>query len=269
MRPRRPHRDGPSKGPRHRPEGTSNRFARPARPSAPTRLAPNRQGLEAMMRQCRIVLTGEQYDQLWAFHSFLRKRNHDGDLTRLHGFETIVLKHYVDCMMVGDLVHLPSPLVDVGSGAGFPGIPLKIRYPKLDIILAEPRPRRVEFLNDAIQLLGLKKARVFDHKVTSQSFKTPVKAVVTRALETMDKTVLRTSGALEPGGKLILLKGPGVEEEIEVFRRRFDDKYRIVENIPYRLPLIGHDRRIIVIEAPRDAAPITTPVEDFPGEDAS
>lgn len=219
------------------------------------------------MRRCRIVLNAEQYDRLWAFHSFLRKRNHDGDLTRLHGFETIVLKHYVDCMIVGDLVHLPSPLVDVGSGAGFPGIPLKIRYPKLDIILAEPRPRRVEFLNDTIALLGLEKARVFEHKVTSQSFRVPVKGVVTRALETMDKTVLRTSGALQPGGRLILLKGPGVEEEIEAFRRRFDDRYRIVENISYRLPLLGHDRRVVVVEAPRDAVPLTAPVEDSTGDD--
>jgi 16S rRNA (guanine527-N7)-methyltransferase len=220
------------------------------------------------MQRCRIALRPEQYDELWAFHSLLRKRNHDGDLTRLHGFETIVLKHYVDCMIVGDLVRLPSPLVDVGSGAGFPGIPLKIRYPSLDIILAEPRPRRVQFLNDAIQLLGLKKAQVFEHKVTSQSFRIPVNGVVTRALETMDKTVLRTSGALRPGGRLVLLKGPGVEEEIEVFRRRFDDRYRIVENIPYRLPLLNHDRRIVVVEAPRDAAPIAAPVEDSPGEDA-
>jgi 16S rRNA (guanine527-N7)-methyltransferase len=238
------------------------------RQSAPHRLPPNREGLEALMRRCNIALRPEQYDALWTFHSFLRKRNHDGDLTRLHGFETIVLKHYVDCMIVGDFVRLPSPLVDVGSGAGFPGIPLKIRYPSLDIILAEPRPRRVQFLHDAIALLGLEKARVFDHKVTSQSFRLPVRGVVTRALETMDKTVLRTSGALEPGGRLIFLKGPGVEEEIELFRRRFDDRYRIVENIPYRLPLLGHERRIVVVEAPRDAAPLDGPVEDLPGRDA-
>jgi 16S rRNA (guanine527-N7)-methyltransferase len=77
----------------------------------------------------------------------------------------MVVKHYVDSMIVADLCEIPSPLVDVGTGAGLPGIPLKIRLPKLKLVLAEPRPKRVEFLHEAVSELRLEGVGVFPHKV--------------------------------------------------------------------------------------------------------
>jgi 16S rRNA (guanine527-N7)-methyltransferase len=195
-----------------------------------------------------IQLNREQLDQLWRYHNLIRKRNQDRELTRIIEFEAMVIKHYVDCMIVGKFFTLPSPVVDIGSGAGFPGIPLKIRYPHLRMILAEPRPKRVEFLNEAIRELGLSHTEVFEHKVVSRSFTTPVAAAVTRAVEPIEKTILRTSACLGKGGLLVFLKGPAVDPEIGQALSRFTGKIRLVTDQHYRLPHTPHERRLVVLE---------------------
>ncbi len=209
--------------------------------------------MDALLRKSGIRLAEAPLKQLWRYHNLLRLRNVGNELTRLIGFETIVVKHYVDCLIVGNFVRLPSPIVDVGTGPGFPGIPLKIRYPHLKMILAEPRPKRVEFLHEVIRELGLKDIEVFEHRVVSQSLTTPVQAVITRAVETIDKTLLRTSASLVQGGQLIFMKGPNVDDEIREVRRRFGKAYELKLDQHYTLPFSTHHRRLVVYE--RTTAP--------------
>ncbi|NBW99575.1 16S rRNA (guanine(527)-N(7))-methyltransferase RsmG, partial [bacterium] len=136
------------------------------------RITPSQVNMDHMLREAQIKLNPTQLDQLWKYHQLIRKRNEDRELTRIVGFEPMVIKHYIDCMIVAQFWKLPSPLVDVGSGAGFPGIPLKILKPEIHMILAEPRPKRIEFLFEVIEELGLKHIEVFEHKVVSRSFTT-------------------------------------------------------------------------------------------------
>ncbi|MBM4304233.1 MAG: 16S rRNA (guanine(527)-N(7))-methyltransferase RsmG [Deltaproteobacteria bacterium] len=216
------------------------------------RLPPTLNSMIELLRRSEIKLNKEQIHQLWSYHNLLRARNTDQELTRIIGFEPIIIKHYVDCMIVGKFLAIPSPIVDVGTGAGFPGIPLKIRYPHLKITLAEPRPKRIAFLKEVIHTLKLKNVDVFEHKVVSRSFKTPMKAVITRAVETIDKTMLRTSGCLEVGGKLIFLKGPAVDPEISEVRKRFGQYFRLTLDKRYELPHTGHSRRLVIYEKLKD-----------------
>lgn len=167
----------------------------------------------------------------------------------------MVIKHYVDCMIIGKFLSLPSPLLDIGTGAGFPGIPLKIRYPHLKMILAEPRPKRIHFLKEAIRETGLQKVEVFEHKVVSASFHQPVRAVITRAVEVIEKTALRTSACLDKGGLLIFMKGPAVEPEITAMLDRFGDKYRLAADEEYTLPHTHHERRLVVFERTAEREP--------------
>jgi 16S rRNA (guanine527-N7)-methyltransferase len=195
-----------------------------------------------------IKLERAALDHLYRFHELLRAANHDRDLTRIVGFENMVVKHYVDSMIVGQFVDLPSPLVDIGTGAGFPGIPLKIRYPKLSIFLAEPRPRRVAFLESVKKSLELRDVTVFPHRVVSKSFTAPVAGVITRALEPIEKTILRTSGCADVGTRYIFLKGPAVEPEVREAERRFAGELRLLEVRRYFLPGTPHERRLVVFE---------------------
>jgi 16S rRNA (guanine(527)-N(7))-methyltransferase RsmG len=211
--------------------------------------------MQALLERSSIRLNRGQLEQLWRFDQLLRQRNGDRDLTRLIEFESVVVKHYVDSMYVGLLTELPSPLCDVGTGAGFPGIPLKIRYPHLQLVLAEQRPRRVAFLNEAISSLRLAHVDTFKQRVVSRSLTSPMRGVITRALEPIQKTLLRTSGCTRKGSRIIFMKGPNVDAELESARHEFRDEYRLIMDRAYSLPNTPHARRLIVLERLREPEP--------------
>jgi 16S rRNA (guanine(527)-N(7))-methyltransferase RsmG len=211
--------------------------------------------MRQLLEAAGLRLNSGQLDQLWRFDQLLRRRNQDRDLTRLIEFESVVIKHYVDSLYVGKLVELPSPLCDIGTGAGFPGIPLKIRYPHLQLVLAEQRPRRVAFLNEAITTLELARVETFKQRVVSRSFTTPMRAVITRAVEPIGKTLLRSSGCTRAGSRLIFMKGPGVDAELAEAQREFGTDYRLELDRAYTLPNTPHARRLIVFERLRDPEP--------------
>ena len=231
-------------------------------PNMMRRKAPNptMNDMAELLRRSKVTIGPMQMEQLWRYHNLIRKRNTDNELTRLKGFEAMVIKHYADSMIIGNFMALPSPLVDIGTGAGLPGVPLKIRYPNIKLILAEPRPKRVLFLNEVIKELRLTQTHVFDHKVVSASFTKPVNGVITRAVEPIEKTILRTTASLQQNGFLIFLKGPAVEPEIEQALRRFNGRYRLHLDKAYTIPETPHERRLVVFQR-LDAPTITAPGE--------
>jgi len=159
----------------------------------------------------------------------------------------MVLKLYLDSVLPCRIIELPSPLMDLGSGAGMPGIPLKIADPQIEIILAESRGNRVEFLGTALRELGLKKIQILGHSV-SASTEVPVNGVITRALETIRKTLERVAGSLAKGGLAIFMKGPGCEEETKEALDRFSRRFRLIGDHHYRIPNSPYERRLVVFE---------------------
>ncbi len=177
----------------------------------------------------------------------LRQYNQELNLTRIHNFEGMVRKLYLDSILPCRIIELPSPLMDLGSGAGMPGIPLKIANPQIEIILAENRGNRVEFLGTTLRELGLEKIRVFGHSV-SASIELPVNGIITRAVETIRKTLERIAGSLAKGGLAIFMKGPECEEEIEEALDRFGCRFRLIGDHHYRIPDSPYERRLVVFE---------------------
>jgi len=116
---------------------------------------PDAAQLSKILRASGISLPPAQTGQLWKYHQLLRQYNEELNLTRIHNFQSMVRKLYIDSIMPGRIIELPSPLIDLGSGAGMPGIPLKIANPKIEIILAESRRTRVQFLETVLGQLGL------------------------------------------------------------------------------------------------------------------
>src|SRR6185312_8120802 len=123
-------------------------------------MTPGRASLEAILRGCGVSLSPAQLDQLWAYHRMLRGANAELNLTRIHNFENMVLKHHVDSLLVLRFEELSSPVIDMGSGPGLPGVPLKIARPGVEMILAEPRGARAEFLREVVARLGLENVEV-------------------------------------------------------------------------------------------------------------
>jgi 16S rRNA (guanine527-N7)-methyltransferase len=194
----------------------------------------------------------EQRRQLVTFYQLLMTHQLTDNVTRLVKFRDIGIKHFIDSLMVARLTTLMFPLLDVGTGPGFPGIPLKIQFPTEKIILAEGVRRRVEFLKAVREEMQLKELDVVGRNI-DHTFELPVRGVITRALEDVSETLRNVSQSLEVGGQVYLMKGPNVGPEIEKAAREWGEYYELAEDHKYDLPETPHQRRLVIyrkIKAP-------------------
>lgn len=203
--------------------------------------------MKTIFSDCGFEIDDLQINLFWQFYLRLKDRNREINITRIHRFDDTVVRHFIDCIIVGKYTKIPSPLLDIGSGGGFPGIPLKIVNPDVEIILGEGRKLRVEFLEEVRKCLRLPKLYIYGHQV-HPSFTDPINGAITRAVEIIPKTLARVSGGLNKGGRVILMKGPNVDPEIEQAQKTFPKDYKLIEDHSFNLPGIGHKRRIIVYE---------------------
>ena len=227
-------------------------------------MTPGLASLASLLEGCGISLDRHQLDQLWSYHRLLRSANADLNMTRIHNFENMVLKHYVDSLLVLKYVDLPSPLVDMGSGPGLPGIPLKIARPEVSMILAEPRGARAQFLEDVRDRIGLSDLDVFAGKVNSK-FPRQVEGVITRAVASIPETLTRVATCIATGGKMIFMKGPDCDDEIVEARSSHADSFRLVDDHHYQIPGTPHDRRIVVYERLAGVAPLEDATPAYAG----
>lgn len=201
--------------------------------------------MDEILKRCGIILSAFQIDQLWTYHILLRQHNLELNLTRVHNFKNMVLKLYADSILPGQMMKLPSPLMDLGTGPGMPGIPLKIAYPELEIYLAESRGKRVEFLELVVERLRLKNIFVIGKSI-APDFEKPVNAVITRAVEDIPGTLDRISGCLSHGGLAVFMKGPQCDDEIRAAGTQFKTRFSLSEDIDYKIPHTPHERRLAV-----------------------
>ena len=255
--PRSPRRTGRSGPPGRRDGGSSRRGPGRGRQDAPRGGGPRRDYRPAseadigrLLEAFGFKLAPRELSQLTRFHHFLFDKNRRLNLTRIHNLEDVVLKHYVDCFLVDKMTNLPSPLLDLGTGGGFPGIPLKIIRPDLHIILAEGVGKRVRFLKDARDHLELEGLDVIGRNIDREFFY-PVNGVVTRAVELVPDTLKRMQNSLQAGGLAIFMKGPNVDDELVRAHKRYGDEYSLEHDLPYTLPRSPHRRRLLVFRRTR------------------
>ena len=196
-----------------------------------------------------ITLEMDQAERLAVFYDLLVKHNDEMDLTRIRGKEDILTRHFLDSIIVAEYVQIPESLLDIGTGAGFPGIPLSIMVPETHVILAEPRPRRVEFMKMVIEKLDLSGIEIYPHLVGEHSF-FDVKGVITRALEKSGETLERVYHFLDEGARVMLMKGPEVDRE--GYLDSAHAGYRFLKDFAYSLHKTEHKRRLLVYEKNTD-----------------
>jgi 16S rRNA (guanine527-N7)-methyltransferase len=182
--------------------------------------------------------------QLVEFYILLMKHQQRDNVTRLLGFRDIAIKHFIDSLMVPRLADLKFPLLDVGTGPGFPGIPLKIFFPKEPILLAEGVRKRVDFLKAARDKLELKELQIVGRNI-DETFELPVEGVITRAVEEVSKTLKHVSQCLKVGGFVYLMKGPNVNGEIRE-AKSLSEYFELHEDHTYQLPETPHQRRLVI-----------------------
>ncbi len=176
----------------------------------------------------------------------LKKWNRVYNLTAIKKDADMVIKHLLDSLLyIQALPEGCGTVADIGSGAGFPGIPVKIMRPDIKVYLVEPSGKKAAFLKHVSRRLRLEDIHVVEKRIEStqigEDIPEPVDAAMTRALFDIGTFVKKVSHIVRKGGICIINKGPRVQEEID-----------LIENMRFKmltlpLPLTKIKRRIVIV----------------------
>lgn len=214
-------------------------------------LTPLKKGCEAL----DIELTREQEEQFVSFYEYLIEKNKVMNLTGITEFSEVLIKHFVDslaCVKAVDISGV-SRVMDVGTGAGFPGIPMKIAFPHLELCLLDSLKKRVGFLEETFSLLGLKRISAI-HGRAEEYAKNKVHRenydlCVSRAVSNLSTLTEYCLPYVKPGGLFISYKSGKVKEEAAEAENAIKLLGGNLKNIIYfTLPDSEIERSLVVIE---------------------
>lgn len=158
-------------------------------------------------------------DKFSAYYDLLQQANQKQNLTALQSEQQVVTKHFIDSLTCSLLLNRQElRAIDIGSGAGFPGIPLKLMFPEVRLDLLEAERRKQEFLNQAIHTLELAnsqavwgRAETLAHQI---GYRASYDLAVMRAVTSLSQSAELAMGFVMTGGHLVVMKGPGLEDEM-------------------------------------------------------
>ena len=199
------------------------------------------------IKELGIEPTDKQLYQLSKFYELLIEWNQKINLTRITDKKEVYLKHFYDSLTISKELDLNkiNTLCDVGTGAGFPGIVLKIFYPNLKITLIDSLLKRVKYLNEIIKELNLKEIKAIHTR--AEDYKETFDIVTARAVANIEKLLTYTMHLVKKDGKLIAMKGNIDEEITEDVRKRIDKKYKLIKINKFYLPKEDSHRSLVII----------------------
>lgn len=207
----------------------------------------NKEEFERELLKLGIVLTEKQKSQLEEFYNILIEENKKINLTRILEKEDVYLKHFYDSLTIVKVVDFSkiNTLCDVGSGAGFPGIVLKIVFPNLKVVLIDSLQKRVNYLNRTIKSLGLENIKAIHTR--SEDYKETFDLVVARAVARLDKLINWCSHLIGKNQLFVAMKA-NVDDELVGIDKTLTKNNCLVENIEkFNLPKENSNRALVVI----------------------
>ena len=171
--------------------------------------------IEALNKR-NIDLTDKMIEQLNTYAEYLKEYNEKINLTAITEYEEVLDKHFYDSLLLVDR-KLEGSLVDVGTGAGFPGVVLKIVIPDLKVFLIEPIQKRCVFLNSLIEKLGLKDIEVINTRGEDYSLihREGYDYVTARAVSNLNNLIEVCGAMVKENGYFICLRGKDGRQEIK------------------------------------------------------
>ena len=166
-------------------------------------------------------LSDKQIAQFNLYYELLTAKNKVMNLTAITEYNDVVRKHFIDSMMISRVLDMKkiNSLCDVGTGAGFPGIPLKIVYPHIQLTLVDSVGKRVNFLSEVVEKLGLEDVETIHSRTEdlahNQKYREKYDMVTARAVASMNVLAEYCIPYAKIGGYFAAYKSGNIEEEIE------------------------------------------------------
>ena len=200
------------------------------------------------LEELNIYPTQDQLNKLDKFYHLLISWNEKINLTRITEEKDVYLKHFYDSLTITKEIDLSkvNTLCDVGTGAGFPGIVLKIMYPNLKVTLIDSLLKRVNYLNEIIKELELTNIKAIHTR--GEDYKDKFDVVTSRAVANIEKLVTFTMHLVDKDGVFIAMKG-NIDNELTIsVEKNISKKYKIVKINKFKLPIEESERSLVVIK---------------------
>lgn len=205
------------------------------------------------------LLTDRQKEQYERYFELLVEWNEKINLTAITDKDEVYLKHFYDSIapiLQGLIENQPIRLLDIGAGAGFPSLPMKILFPELDVTIIDSLNKRINFLHLLAEELGLSGVHFYHGRAEDfaqdKAFRAQFDIVTARAVARMQVLSELTIPYLKVGGRLLALKASNAPEELEEAKNALNLLFSKVEdNLQYELPN-GDPRYITLVEKKKE-----------------
>lgn len=211
--------------------------------------------LEEGCRELGITLDEIQKKQFTDFYEYLVEKNKVMNLTGITEFQEVLVKHFLDslaCVKAVDMSRIKR-IMDIGTGAGFPGVPLKIAFPHLEACLLDSLKKRVNFLEETFQMLKLENITAIhgraEEYAKNKQYRETYDLCVSRAVSNLATLSEYCLPYVKTGGYFISYKSGTVQEEVEQAQKAVKILGGKIQDVVYfQLPDSEIQRSLVVIE---------------------
>ncbi len=204
------------------------------------------------LKEINININEKIADKFYKYTNMLLEWNEKINLTAITEISDIILKHYIDSLTINKYIKEQNTIIDIGTGAGFPGIPLKIVNPNNKFILVDSLNKRINFLKEVEKELNLQDIEMIHSRVEDlakiKEYREKIDLAVSRAVANLSTLLEYMLPFVKENGLCICMKGPNITQEVEDSKKAIEilgGKIEKIEKI--NLPGSEIERNIILI----------------------